>query len=505
MAYASGRVWEWRDGWTQPAQPNPPPARSSAALAYHPGLQAAVLYGGEGRADCWTWNGTTWTQLAANAAPGVRAGAAMAYDEAAGRLLLYGGASGAQGTWAMVGSAWTQLATNADPGERTAPNFVYDDTGVLLFGGAGSTEDSFWRLQGGTWQQLSVGRPAVRWNQQWAFDPLRQCVVLFGGSPEPTGGWPRLADTWTFDGSWRRHATPVAPPGRAFGACAWSAVDNAVLLFGGSDQTAFGDTWLWNGVTWSQRITGLAPAPRQGHVLAADPAGGVLLFGGYFGTTVFGDQWHWNSAGWTQRLGILQPGARYAAVADFDPLRRKVVMVGGRSPTPLTDAYEWDGSQWSQIPSPLAAGESALRVNNGGLLTTSQLTDWPTGVVNFGSGCALGLAPQLASVQQPRLGTVDFALVTSTLAGPAPTLLAVGFAPQSLPLGGGCALLVDQVVATVTGVASASGELRVPLPIPNDRSLAGVQLRAQSAVIDPPRSAFGGLTLTGGLQVVIGD
>lgn len=67
-----GDTWEW-DGerwpWVSTTGPSP---RSGAAMAYHPGLEAVVLFGGSGGplGDTWSWNGRAWTPLAVPPAPG---------------------------------------------------------------------------------------------------------------------------------------------------------------------------------------------------------------------------------------------------------------------------------------------------------------------------------------------------------------------------------------------------------------------------------------------------
>ena len=55
------------------------------------------------------------------------------------------------------------------------------------------------------------------------------------------------------------------------------------------------------------------------------------------------------------------------------------------------------------------------------------------------------------------------------------------------------------------GIASAAGYLERPLPLPPQPSLRGFEFTAQAAVFDPARSLIGGITLTEGLSIRVGE
>jgi hypothetical protein len=42
------------------------------------------------------------------------------------------------------------------------------------------------------------------------------------------------------------------------------------------------------------------------------------------------------------------------------------------------------------------------------------------------------------------------------------------------------------------------------MAVPANNALLGLQVFAQAAVLDPPRSLFGGITISGELQIAIG-
>jgi hypothetical protein len=202
----SNRTWQWTGStWTQLAPATSPPLLSGAAMAYDPGSQDLVLYGGYnglGTSDVadqtWLWNGTTWTQIpAAGGPPGGLAFANLAYDSSTGQLILYGGLTspskssetGGTWVWSDATDTWTQLTPAASPGPLAAAALVNDPGfGLVLYGGrVNSTQISSqtWEWTGTTWVQLS---PSVNPGGSTglvalggAYDPVTQNIVLYGG------------------------------------------------------------------------------------------------------------------------------------------------------------------------------------------------------------------------------------------------------------------------------------------------------------------------------------
>jgi hypothetical protein len=128
--------------------------------------------------------------------------------------------------------------------------------------------------------------------------------------------------------------------------------------------------------------------------------------------------------------------------------------------------------------------------------------------VSIGAGLAGtgGLTPALAGIGTPTPGAA-ISFDTSNGIGGALGLLAVGLELQPpAPLLGGSLYIVPQWTFGVSlggtvGTAGA-GSSSFPLAIPDDMSLVGVTLAAQAAFVDP--GAVQGVSLTGGLRVVIG-
>ncbi len=156
-----GDLWAW-DGvaWTEltPAGPGPS-ARWAAGLAYDPGRDRLVLFGGQsGRHfvldDTWEFDGTSWQQVTPPQPPPARAFAGLAYDPWRRLITLYGGvAAGELGDlWAWDGAEWQPVdPTRTRPQARDVVTLlagtVAGDPGLTVFGGfAGGAADDEWRL-----------------------------------------------------------------------------------------------------------------------------------------------------------------------------------------------------------------------------------------------------------------------------------------------------------------------------------------------------------------------
>jgi hypothetical protein len=115
-------TWEW-DGstWTLTTPTIRPPARHTAAMAYHGALARTVLFGGGVGAtialrDTWEWDGKTWAQQSPFLVPSARSGPASAYDVARARIVIYGGDPAAP-----IAHRDTWEYTNGNPPAGSAP------------------------------------------------------------------------------------------------------------------------------------------------------------------------------------------------------------------------------------------------------------------------------------------------------------------------------------------------------------------------------------------------
>jgi hypothetical protein len=93
-------TWTW-DGqaWTQLSPATSPPSRWQAAMAFDESRGVTVLFGGASgtptlnfMSDIWAWDGVSWTeQHSVSSPPPGRAGHVMAYDPGTQFVLVYGG------------------------------------------------------------------------------------------------------------------------------------------------------------------------------------------------------------------------------------------------------------------------------------------------------------------------------------------------------------------------------------------------------------------------------
>lgn len=215
-----------------------------------------------------------------------------------------------------------------------------------------------WVQQGGT-------GPSPRQNHQMAWDGSR--VMLFGGY---RGGTGFNAETWVWDGeSWAPVFTTGPGPLANFG-LAPAPGGGGLILFGGFNVNAFGDTWAWNSAaqTWTPLSPATAPSPRYNHAMAYDAARDrIVLFGGWMGSRA-SDTWLFDGTTWTQVFPATVPAARTSHAMIYDSARERVVMFGGyrggsiaQITSFLADTWEWNGTNWTLSP---ATGPIARQYHN---------------------------------------------------------------------------------------------------------------------------------------------
>ncbi len=125
-------------------------------------------------------------------------------------------------------------------------------------------------------------------------------------------------------------------------------------------------------------------------------------------------------------------------------------------------------------------------------------------VEDFGTGCTgTNGEPTIQAIGQPVLGNTGFGIrVASALAG-ASTTLQIGFLQSSVPIGGGCTLLVD-TLASVPAVTDAGGGSAWTIAMPTSAAFLGSQVEFQAIVADPQGAFLGLAALTGGVEAIVG-
>jgi hypothetical protein len=202
-----GDTWAW-DGedWIQLADTGPA-SRDGHGMTCDPTRLRVVLFGGAplnaaGAAalvgDTWEWDQGQWVHLQ-DIGPSARTGAKLAYDPGGNVTLLFGGSTDA-GTWTWDGANWKEVA-DMGPGARQGHTLSTSDGGVILFGGAApaarevaepTPRGDTWAWFDQSWRQIQDIGPAPRRRHAMAYDPAGK-IIAFGGE---TAAGSLAGDTW---------------------------------------------------------------------------------------------------------------------------------------------------------------------------------------------------------------------------------------------------------------------------------------------------------------------
>ncbi len=356
------RSWiEWHPEWV---------GRGDHVLGYHGERKELVMHGGSDDVqsfnDQWTRDANrTWTRSPAPL--GIRTQAMMAYDSKRKKLVLFGGSGisgGASGdlsdTWEYDGT-WTQVFPTVSPPARRAGQMTYDAVRerIVLFSGrmtGGLHPSDLWEYDGTTWVQITAtsstgALPGGRAFGAFAWDAARNRIVMFCGHSVGTYNdlWEYSNATWT-----SISMTGVTRPARRWAAAfAYSPARSKLVLYGGTaDGTdVAADTWEYDG-TWTPSVTPLIPPARANASFTFDPdRTALVLVGGLSAAGVrHDDAWEYTSEGkWVDVSPRLFPSARFVR-ATYDAARGQVVLFGGygKSGTILGDTWIFDGTKWTE-------------------------------------------------------------------------------------------------------------------------------------------------------------
>ncbi|MFO1054952.1 MAG: hypothetical protein U1F36_22250 [Planctomycetota bacterium] len=148
-----------------------------------------------------------------------------------------------------------------------------------------------------------------------------------------------------------------------------------------------------------------------------------------------------------------------------------------------------------------------------GAATVNVLSSAPTGLYSYviGPGCGNPSAPALhagGSPSRASLGNANFALRSVGNAASSSCGFLMSLVPGQLALQPGCVLYTANAstfVGPFVTTADASGLAAMPLLVPNDPALEGVDLDFQSFSVHAGGAVFGTFDLSNGLRVRIGS
>lgn len=140
------------------------------------------------------------------------------------------------------------------------------------------------------------------------FDP-RSSLLIFGGEDVPKGVQNLLIEFDPATQTYEELMTDNAPTPRSHAAMAYDPIRQRVVLFGGTtdygSSSSMSDTWEYDGEDWVQivPVDGVGPIPRHASTLAYDSGRQVMvLVGGRSGNTHLHDTWEWDGVRWTPRF-----------------------------------------------------------------------------------------------------------------------------------------------------------------------------------------------------------
>ncbi len=256
-------LWAWDGDTWKCIAADGPPGRRDAFLEFDGARRELVLFGGrqivdrsvEYFTDTWAWNGAAWT-LRQRSGPGPRIHGATVYDRRMRSVIIHGGGTPEgwrHDTWRWSGTDWREVQLPLPFNGNGNSIISEDDTMTML--GAERGVASCGELQRARLFHISrnftvtdAGSPGPCFSQQSPATAFAGGIVLFAGWNGPEAP----AESWTWShGRWERTAT--APTRRRGAAAAYDPVRQRVVLFGGTDERGLlGDTWQFDGTNWSR-------------------------------------------------------------------------------------------------------------------------------------------------------------------------------------------------------------------------------------------------------------
>lgn len=353
-------------------------SRRGAAMAYDIAHDQMVMFGGKtsgmfalALGDTALFAGQSWLEASPRTLPVSRTRASLAYDSVRNRVVMFGG-SDVNGshffneTWLWDGHDWQQANPTTSPPARDGATMVFDSKRgrMILFGGRTRLPEGYaaygdtWSWDGTTWTDLGpTTTPDARMGAAMSYDPLRDQVVMFGGTNKSDAVNTNTTlctylnpcaialKTWTFDGTDWHGFTGTQPATRFDSRMAWDPATHTSLLFGGNVSTVAGtpsdlqDTWLWSGSTWTSVSPATKPLARSDYSMATNPVLQKIILTG--GTAAETKTWQWNGATWSDVTPAALPQARLSQSA-YDLRRGRNIALD----TQANQTYEIDRTGW---------------------------------------------------------------------------------------------------------------------------------------------------------------
>jgi len=275
---ASGDTWAYdfdANTWTNMSPSLSPAPRELPTMTYDSQSDRIILFGGydewSGKTYNETWaydfNTNTWTNMSPLNSPPARYHPGIAYDSRSDRVIMFsgddeGGSSIYYDTWAYDynNNTWTNMTPAFSPVSRADPKMAYDPTAdrIVMFGGGigsiGGSSNNSWNdtwtydYESNTWTEMCpIAPPVPRIGTSMIYDSSIGKMILFGGfTTRPDR---LLNDTWSYDlqtNTWEDMNPSSIPPGRADYSMAYDEGGEAIVMYGGANDTMFlTETWIY--------------------------------------------------------------------------------------------------------------------------------------------------------------------------------------------------------------------------------------------------------------------
>jgi Galactose oxidase, central domain len=205
------------------------------------------------------------------------------------------------------------------------------------------------------WSEIVAANdgPPARYDHSAVLDPVRQQLVVFGGRDKQA-----LGDTWIFDLATRRwREVPATGPEPRFGhGAAYEAAHRRMLIVMGQGADFFNDVWAFDldKESWTQLIandrSAISPRPRYGQSAALDGQGRVLISHGFSDQGRFDDTWAFNlaAARWVNLTPASGPKPLKRCLHEliYEATADRLLLFGGCSsgfgPCPQGDLWAFD-------------------------------------------------------------------------------------------------------------------------------------------------------------------
>lgn len=355
-----------------------PPGRFAHTAIWNPDSSEMIIHGGASesgkgvRSDTWAYRPAdrTWRLLSTSGPPRVHA--AAVWDTEAHQMLLFAGTPGSyqdrdDGLWSFdpISAEWMKLSTSNGPPPRYNHSATWDPVRnrMLVFGGwtgfhTDPNYDDLWAYapEEGIWTRLATttpgSRPLGRLRHSAVWNTQSDSLWIFAGL-----GGGRLDDLWSYSPDtdrWELEAQGVVS-GRDRHAAAWDPRLNAMLVFGGGNQTCFflSDVWRYSNSPgeWTRIAAPKNSAGLYAHAAWIDEATESLMtFGACNGDVGEGTVSAFNLATetWT---AMPAPGVGKSAesASGWDPEGRQLYIVGGRNAAFGSRVFDAAAGTWRSL------------------------------------------------------------------------------------------------------------------------------------------------------------